>query len=81
MEKVYDIHDIEMRKLPCLHFSMEVVITAILFVLIYKYMILRNGILFQPIYGSTKNDLFIIYVGMIMIWDTNNITKMNLCNG
>ena len=47
-----DIHDMEMRKLPCLPFSMEVVDTAILFELSEKHMIIKNEILFQSIYGK-----------------------------
>ena len=55
MEKEYDyidIHDMEMRKLPCLPFSMEDVNTAILFKRSEKHMIIKNEILFQSIYGK-----------------------------
>ena len=47
-----DIHDMEMRKLPCLPFSMEDVNTAILFKRSEKHMIIKNEILFQSIYGK-----------------------------
>ena len=47
-----DIHDMEMRKLPCLPFSMEDVNTAILFKRSEKHMIIKNKISLQSIYGK-----------------------------